>query len=69
MSDPNARVLGQVYDTDGIPLQVGVDYDTVTIGGQKLDQASAEVFAHLLVAACWQAGEQRMHVHPADLAG
>ena len=56
MPNPFVREIGRVTDLDGIPVTVGVDYDTVTIMGAKLTASVAEKFAHLFVAAAWQAG-------------
>jgi hypothetical protein len=58
MSDPNVRVLGQVEDIDGLTVNVGVDYETVVIGGHRFNQQQQEEFARLFVAAAWQAGQQ-----------
>jgi hypothetical protein len=56
MPDPFVREIGRVTDLDGIPVTVGVDYDTVTISGCKLTVAVQGEFARLLAAAVWQAG-------------
>jgi hypothetical protein len=59
MADPMVRLLGRVQDLDGAPLDVGVDYDTVTIGRYRFDASMAEEFAQLFVSAVWQAGQQK----------
>lgn len=68
MSDPYVRPAGDpVTDIDGVPVAVGVDYDTVTIhsgpwvsgGGIRLDAKQAEEFMANFVSACWQAGRQQ----------
>jgi hypothetical protein len=67
MSDPHVREVGRIdWEIDdgvaGIPLQVGVDYDTVTIGSGettwRLSASQLEEFAQLLVRACWEAARQ-----------
>jgi hypothetical protein len=55
MADPFVRELGRVEDIDGAALAVGVDYDTVSIGGHRLASAQLEEFARLFIAAHWQA--------------
>ena len=64
MSDPFVREVGHVdWEIDdgvaGILLQVGVDYDTVTIGSGemtwRLTVAQLEELAQLLVSATWEA--------------
>jgi len=64
MSDPYVREVGRIdWEVDdgvaGIPLQVGVDYDTVTIGcgaiRWRLTAAQLEELAQLLVSATWEA--------------
>lgn len=57
MADPCVREIGRVMDIDGIALPVGVDYDTVSVGGLRLDHAAQEEFARLFVAACWRAAQ------------
>jgi hypothetical protein len=67
--DPRVRVVGEVEDIDGVPLVVGVDYDTVkistaTVPGTipdalwRLPSAQAEEFGRLYIAACWEAARQ-----------
>jgi hypothetical protein len=62
--DPHVREVGHVDweagdGVAGIPLQVGVDYDTVTIGSGemtwRLGAAQVEELAQLLVSATWEA--------------
>ena len=55
MPDRNVYELGRVADIDGIALPVGVDYDTVSVGGLRLDHAAQEEFARLFIAAIWRA--------------
>jgi hypothetical protein len=56
------RPIGSVQDADDMTLAVGVDFDTVTVGGQsewtswRLNRSQAEEFARLFLAACWEAG-------------
>jgi hypothetical protein len=63
--DPYVRVIDEVTDAEGFRMQVGVDYDTVTIGRPgdmlpfRLTQAQAGEFAQLFVSAVWQAGQQK----------
>ena len=49
-----------VTDIDGLTVQVGTDFDSVSIkaGGVRvrLDRDAAEEFARMFVAACWAAG-------------
>jgi hypothetical protein len=49
-------------DPDGQPIEIGVDYDTVSIRVgthiARLTAAGVEEFAHLIAAATWQAGAQ-----------
>jgi hypothetical protein len=71
MADPMVRVLGTVHDTDGAPVHVGVDYDTVSIitaGKSCFTVGTAEDFARLFVAAWAQAGAQRALMEEADRA-
>ena len=62
MADPYVRYIGSVADCDDVLLEVGVDYDSVTIAQHMLNRAQAEEFAQLFVAACWEAAAnaQRM---------
>lgn len=55
MANEYVREIGIVEDIDGVPLDVGVDYDTVTVCDRKLARTQAEEFAQLFVAACWEA--------------
>jgi len=59
MADPGARILGEVADMDDIRLGIGVDHDCVTIGAHCFTAAQMEDVAQLLVAAVWQAGQQK----------
>ena len=60
--EPDADDLARVADVDGLHLVIGVDYDTVTIGGVgmkwRLPAEAAEQFAALFVRACWLANTQ-----------
>ena len=66
MSDRYVRVVDRIEDMDGMPVYLGVDYDTVTIhvgvfipgGGIRLESSQAEDFARAYVAACWEAARQ-----------
>lgn len=64
MSDPYVREIATVADFDGDPLRVGVDYDTVTVGGVartwewRFAASQAQEFAVVFVRACWEAGQQ-----------
>ena len=79
--DPYVRKVGHVADIDGMLLVIGVDYDAVTIGTQtrtrRFTRHQLEEFAHLFVAACWEAGENKRRmdaevvdavIHAADCA-
>jgi hypothetical protein len=74
-SDPYVREVGRLAGVDGSTVTVGVNYDSVSIGAGRglvaqLTRTQAEEFAHLFVAACWEAGENARHmaaeVHEAD---
>ena len=73
MGDAYVREVGSVEDVDGVPLAVGVDYGTVTIGGPgsrwawRLDSRQAETFAQLFTAACWQAAANLTPFERAEL--
>jgi hypothetical protein len=59
MANPYVRLIGIVTDLDGVPVKLGVDYDSVTIDGGspiRLESARAEEFGRLFIAACWEAG-------------
>jgi hypothetical protein len=60
MAEPFVREIGRVEDIDGDPCVIGVDYDTVTIGGEwrnwRFTQAGAEEFAETFTRAVWAAG-------------
>jgi hypothetical protein len=62
MSGPRVRPVGTLYDLDGMPVKIGVDYDAVTIEAHgtpiRFQSAAAEEFAQLFVSACWQAARQ-----------
>ena len=66
MADPRVREVGRMTDLDGMPVVIGVDYDSVTIhagefvsgGGIRLESVQADEFASLFVAGCWQAAAQ-----------
>ena len=58
MSDPNVREIGRVATIGGRSMIVGVDYDSVIVGTDRLTAAQCEEFGRLFVAAVWQAGQQ-----------
>ena len=66
MSDPYAREIGRLADSQGRVVIVGVNYDTVTLrtlhtrtgGAVELDSAKVEELAQLIVSATWQAAWQ-----------
>ena len=76
MGNPRVRVVDVLSDMDGMPVYVGVDYDTVTIhagvfvpgGGIRLESSQAEDFARAFVAACWEAAAQRTTMTDAQKA-
>jgi|SRR5580704_6817015 hypothetical protein len=77
MADPRVRPVGTLYDLDGLPVEVGIDHDAVTIkAGEtliRLDSSANEEFAQLYVSAVWQAarqaGEMAAEVDEADGGG
>jgi hypothetical protein len=56
MPDPSVLEVGQLADIDGAHIDIGVDYDTVTVAGYRFDADGCEEFAKLFVRACWMAG-------------
>ena len=64
MSDPHVRKVGQIDDAGGFPLPVGIHRRSVIIGDPQegtswaLDARQAELFAQMLVRACWEAARQ-----------
>jgi len=60
MPDPFVREIGRVTDLDGIPVTVGIDYDTVTISGCKLSRVKLPDFIRLVFEAAWDAGASLM---------
>ena len=64
--DRHVRRIGEVFDIDQHPVEVGVDYDTVsiTVGGMeaRLTQGQCEEFAQFFVSACWQAAAQQAEI-------
>jgi hypothetical protein len=64
MADPLVREIGRIEDMDGVPLAVGVDRGTVTIGmgdddtPWQLTVEQADDLAGLLITALWQAARQ-----------
>jgi hypothetical protein len=62
MADPRVRPVGTLYDLDGMPVEVGIDHDAVTIKAAgtpiRLDSSANEVFAEYYLSACWQAARQ-----------
>lgn len=59
MSNPHVRGIDRITGLDEIPVDVGVDYDTVTIAiglySVRLERAESELFARAFTAACWEA--------------
>jgi len=55
MADPYVQTISHVTDIDGITVTIGVDYDAVTIGQYRFDEAGCEELARVLIVACWQA--------------
>ncbi len=68
MSDPHVREVGRLDDGGdvAVPLAVGVNYGTVTIGcgaiRWTLSVTAVEELAQLLVAATWQAAAYQGNV-------
>lgn len=56
---PYVRNLGSVEAMDGDLVTVGVDYDAVIVNANNaaFTRSMTEEFAHLFIAACWEAGE------------
>jgi hypothetical protein len=67
MADQYVHEIGFVFDIDGIPLEVGVDYDCVTILDRRFPLSECEQFAQLFVRACWQASAQQAERAALDL--
>lgn len=61
MTDPHIREIGRVHSVTGAPVAIGIDYGAVSVAGHTLSRAEAEEFAHLFVAACWEAAHD---THP-----
>ncbi len=64
MGDPRVRTIGQVDDGIAeLPLRIGIDHDTVTVGCPgmtwRLTLSQAGELALLLVSACWEAQQQQ----------
>lgn len=72
MGNPYVREIGRVEDIDGLPLAVGVEDGTVTIGllaeTRNLIAEQADEPAALLITALWQAERDagRMAAHQPD---
>jgi hypothetical protein len=69
MPEPYVREIGKAEDsTDETWLTIGVDYDTVDIGGYRFSGEHLEQFAQTFVAACWAAGynKRRMEEEARD---
>lgn len=77
MADKYVREIGRVEDVDGLPLAVGTDYGTVTIGPpgtqRGLVTEQADELAAMLITALWQAerdaGRMAVSEEPAGAAG
>ena len=50
------RTIGAIKDIDDVPLPIGIDHDTVTIGDRCFTLAQVEEVAQVLVSAVWAAG-------------
>jgi hypothetical protein len=59
------RKLGEVADIDGGTLYVGLDFDTVQIDDHRIAVGQLEEFAHLFIAASFEAKECAARL-PAD---
>lgn len=57
MPDRFVRRIGYVVDVHGVNLDVGVDYDAVTIAGHRLEREECKMFASKLVDAIWEAAD------------
>ena len=59
MANPNVKAIDRITGMDGVGVNVGTDYDAVTItvgiSTVRLERAEAELFARAYVAACWEA--------------
>ena len=66
--NPAVFEVGSVTILDGVPVHVGVDYDSITIRGAthaRLSREQAETFAQLWVRASWLAGQQEKRLDDA----
>lgn len=68
MANPYVQIVGAVEDIDGRKLQVGTDYDTVTIAAFRLTSTQLEELRQLIVTARSQAAvnSERMREEAAD---
>lgn len=69
MANPHVWEVGSVTSLDGVPVHVGVDYDSVVIRGAtsvRLSREQAETFSQLWVRACWEAGRQAQELAGVD---
>jgi hypothetical protein len=72
-TDPYVREVGRLVAMDGVPLVVGVDYDTVTIGPSsytepiwRLTREQVDDFGKAFIIACWEAGENKHRMNEED---
>lgn len=65
--NPAVFEVGSVITLDGVPVHVGVDYDSVTIRGAsaRLSREQAETFQQLFIRASWLAGRQEKRLDEA----
>ena len=71
MSNPAVFEVGSVNSLDGVPVHVGVDYDSISIRGAtsaRLSREQAETFAQLFIHASWLAGQQEKRLDEAEFA-
>lgn len=68
MASEYVRTLGTLEDFDGRRIEVGVDYDTVTLGDGRFTSTQFEELSQLLVQAAWQAAvnSERMRQEASD---
>lgn len=63
MASRYVREVGYVECMEGTRIHVGVDHDAIRIRGDGLlESAQQETFAQLLLAAVWQAGQNKGHM-------
>lgn len=59
--NPAVFEVGSVITLDGVPVHVGVDYDSIAVRGAtsvRMSRQQAETFAQLFIHASWLAGQQ-----------